>query len=89
MPKHGIKIISETVGSGPELKKGNRVRVVCDIQLNKGDYLAQNQETSFVFGDRDLVAAGAALLAIDPTPDGGQRREAALVAGEVRQANYG
>jgi peptidylprolyl isomerase len=56
MPKHGIKIISEETGSGSELKKGDRVRAKYDIQLNKGDYLARNQESLFVIGEREMVA---------------------------------
>jgi FKBP-type peptidyl-prolyl cis-trans isomerase len=56
VPKHGIKIISEETGSGSALKKGDRVRVKYDIQLNKGDYLARDQESLFVIGDREMVA---------------------------------
>ena len=56
MSKHGIKIISEEAGSGSELKKSDRVRAKYDIQLNKGDYLARNQESLFVIGDREMVA---------------------------------
>jgi FKBP-type peptidyl-prolyl cis-trans isomerase len=56
MPKRGIKILSETVGSGPELKKGDRVRVKCDIQLSRGEYLAKDQEDAWVVGDREMIA---------------------------------
>ena len=56
MPKSGVKIISEEIGSGAELKKGDRVRVLYDIQLNKGDYLAKGQESVFVIGDREMIA---------------------------------
>jgi FKBP-type peptidyl-prolyl cis-trans isomerase len=56
MPKIGIKIISEEIGSGAELKKGDRVRVKYDIQLNKGDYLAQSQESVIVIGNRHMIA---------------------------------
>ena len=56
MPKSGIKIVSDTPGTGPELKPGDRVRLRYDIQLNHGDFLAQDQETEFAVGDRDLVA---------------------------------
>jgi FKBP-type peptidyl-prolyl cis-trans isomerase len=56
MPKSGIKIVSEKPGSGPELKKGERVRVRYDIRFNRGDFLARNQETVFTVGDRELVA---------------------------------
>jgi FKBP-type peptidyl-prolyl cis-trans isomerase len=38
------------------LKKGDRVRAKYDIQLSKGDFLAQDQESVFVIGDREMVA---------------------------------
>jgi hypothetical protein len=44
MPKSGIKIVSETPGTGPELKKGDRVRLRYDIQLNHGDFLARDRD---------------------------------------------
>ncbi len=56
MPKSGIKIVSDTPGIGPELKKGDRVRLIYDIQLNRGDFLAKDQETVFKVGDRNFVA---------------------------------
>lgn len=56
MPKAGIKIISDTLGVGPELKKGDRVRVRYDIQLNRGDFLARDQETTLTVGDREVIA---------------------------------
>jgi FKBP-type peptidyl-prolyl cis-trans isomerase len=56
MPKSGIKIVAETPGTGPELKKGDRVRIRYDIQLNRGDYLARDQETILTFGDREFIA---------------------------------
>jgi FKBP-type peptidyl-prolyl cis-trans isomerase len=56
MPKPGIKIVSDTPGSGPELKKGDRVRLRCDIQLNHGEFLVRDQETIWTVGDRILVA---------------------------------
>lgn len=56
MPKPGIKIVSDTPGNGPELKPGDRVRLRYDIQLNRGDFLAKNQETILTMGDRECVA---------------------------------
>jgi FKBP-type peptidyl-prolyl cis-trans isomerase len=56
MPKSGIKIVSETPGSGAELKKGDRVRIRYDIQLNHGDFLSRDQETILTVGDREFVA---------------------------------
>ena len=56
MPKSGIKIVSDRPGTGPGLKPGDRVRVRYDIQLNRGDFLAQDQESEFTVGDREFVA---------------------------------
>jgi FKBP-type peptidyl-prolyl cis-trans isomerase len=56
MPKPGIKIVSETPGSGPELKKGDRVQLRYDCQLNRGDYLARDREEIWIIGDREAVA---------------------------------
>ncbi|MBB6050130.1 FKBP-type peptidyl-prolyl cis-trans isomerase [Armatimonas rosea] len=55
-PKSGIKILSETIGSGPELKRGDCVRLRYDIQLCRGDFLVQDQEAMYTVGDRDFVA---------------------------------
>ena len=56
MTKNGIKIIEETLGTGPLLKKGDRVRLRYDIRLNRGDYLARDQVSEWVVGDRNFVA---------------------------------
>jgi FKBP-type peptidyl-prolyl cis-trans isomerase len=56
MPKSGIKIVSETPGTGPEIKKGDRIRVRFDCQLSRGDYVVRDQEISFTVGDRNHVA---------------------------------
>lgn len=52
----GIKIVSEAPGSGPELKKGDRIRLIYDIQLNRGDFVARDQEMVMTVGDRNFVA---------------------------------
>ena len=56
MPKSGIKIVEETPGNGPELKKGDRVRLRYDIQLNRGDFLARDRDEVWTVGDREAVA---------------------------------
>lgn len=56
MAKSGIKIIAETPGAGPELKKGDRVRLKYDIQLNRGEFVAKDRDEVFTVGDRNLVA---------------------------------
>jgi FKBP-type peptidyl-prolyl cis-trans isomerase len=56
MPKRGIKIIAETVGTGQELKKGDRVRLRYDCQLNHGDFIAKDRDEIWTVGDRNAVA---------------------------------
>ncbi len=56
MSKSGIKIVEETPGDGPELKKGDRVRLRYDIQLNRGDFLARDRDEVWTVGDREVVA---------------------------------
>lgn len=56
MPKPGIKIVSETQGSGPPLRKGDRVCVRYSIQFNQGDVLAKDEEVAYTVGDRNFIA---------------------------------
>lgn len=56
MAKPGIKVVSETRGAGPEIKKGDLVRVRYDCQLNKGECLIQDGEQLWRGGDRSAVA---------------------------------
>lgn len=56
MPKSGISIVEESPGDGPELRKGDRVRLRYDIQFNRGDYLIRDQEMTLTVGDRNYVA---------------------------------
>ena len=56
IPKPGIRLVSGPPGTGPELTKGDRVRLTNDIQLNRGDFLARDQETVLTVGDRNFVA---------------------------------
>lgn len=56
MSTHGIRILADSPGSGPPLAKGDRVRVRYSIQLNRGDYLARDEEGIFMVGDRNEVA---------------------------------
>ena len=72
MPKRGIKILSEMPGPGPELKKGDRVRLRYDIQLNRGDFLAKDREEVWTIGDREAVAGFR--YGIEGMRSGGARR---------------
>lgn len=56
MAKSGIRIVSDIPGAGPEIKKGDHVRVRFDILLNRGEYLVQDRELTFAIGDRKLIA---------------------------------
>jgi FKBP-type peptidyl-prolyl cis-trans isomerase len=72
MPKSVIKIVAETPGTGPELKKDHRVRVRYDIQLNGGEFLVRDQETVFIVGDRGFIAGFR--YALEGMRAGGTRR---------------
>ncbi len=72
MPKSGIKIVAETPGTGPELKKGDRVRLRYDIQLNRGDFLARDRDEIWTLGDREAVAGFR--YGLDGMRAGGSRR---------------
>lgn len=56
MPKSGIKIIEDILGSGPLIQKGDRVKLSYDVALNRGDVLFHNQEAIWTVGDRNFVA---------------------------------
>lgn len=56
MPKSGIKILSETPGTGPELKKGDKVRLLYDIRLNRGEVVVSDRDEVQTFGSRDVIA---------------------------------
>jgi len=56
MSKRGIKILSDTPGSGPPLKKGDRVRLRYSILLNRGEYLVRDEVADFTIGDRSVIA---------------------------------
>jgi FK506-binding nuclear protein len=56
MPKSGIKILSDVPGTGPELKKGDRVRLCYDIQLHRGEVLAKDRKELFTMGSRESIA---------------------------------
>lgn len=58
MPKSGIKILSDTVGTGPEINKGDRIRLRYSVQFSRGEYLVQDQEHNFTVGYRDSMVAG-------------------------------
>ena len=72
MPKAGIKILSGTPGSGPELRKGDRVRLRYDVQLNRGDFLVKDREEVWTIGDRNIVAGFR--YGLEGIREGGTRR---------------
>lgn len=55
MAKPGIRIIEETIGSGPEVGTSDEVEVCFDIQLNRGDFLARDEWLTLSLADRDIV----------------------------------
>lgn len=54
--RSGIKILADLPGEGPELKKGDCVRVRYSIRLNQGEYLRQDEVVEYIVGDREFVA---------------------------------
>ncbi len=59
MACHGeksIKILSEEMGKGPELKKGDRVRLRYRMQLHRGEFLGEEQVCETTMGSRELIA---------------------------------
>src|SRR4051812_39812568 len=72
MPKKGIKILSEVPGTGPQLEKGNRVRIRYDIQLNRGDFVAKDRDEVWTVGDREAIAGFR--YGLDGMRAGGSRR---------------
>jgi FKBP-type peptidyl-prolyl cis-trans isomerase len=55
-PKSGIKILEDLPGDGPELAKGDRVRIRYSIRLNQGDYLREDEVVECTVGDRGFIA---------------------------------
>lgn len=55
-PKPGVKILADVSGEGPELRKGDRVRVRYAIRLNHGDCVRDDETVEFTIGDREFVA---------------------------------
>jgi FKBP-type peptidyl-prolyl cis-trans isomerase len=72
MPKSGIKILADTPGTGPELKKGDRVRLKYDIHLNRGDFLVRDQDSIWTVGTRRFV--NGFLYGLEGMRPGGTRR---------------
>lgn len=53
--KPGIKLISETEGSGVEAKKGDRVKVLLNGWLNKGEIIQNGFACEVVLGARNVI----------------------------------
>ncbi len=56
MSKSGIKIMSETLGTGAVVAKSDRVRVLYDIRLSGGDVLVQDEWRTLALNDREVIA---------------------------------
>lgn len=72
MPKPGITIVDETLGTGPLLVKGDRIRLRYDIQLNRGEFVVIDQESEITIGDRETIAGFR--YGLDGMRAGGTRR---------------
>jgi peptidylprolyl isomerase len=55
MLKAGIKLLSETPGSGEPIQKGNTVKVRLNGWLNQGKQIQENYLGEFVVGSRDVI----------------------------------
>jgi FKBP-type peptidyl-prolyl cis-trans isomerase len=72
MAKSGIRIIEETVGSGPEIGGHDRVWVVYDMQLSRGDFIVQDQGYALSLDDRNTIAG--LRFGIEGMREGGTRK---------------
>ncbi len=52
----GIKLQSETIGTGREARRGDKVTVRYDLSLNRGDLVQSVDSYSFVLGKREVIA---------------------------------
>ena len=53
--KPGIKLVSESEGSGPPVKKGDRVTVRLSGWLNQGDPVQENHVAEITVGSRVTI----------------------------------
>jgi FKBP-type peptidyl-prolyl cis-trans isomerase len=72
MAKPGIKILEDSVGTGPLLETGNRVKIRYDIHLNRGDCVVQDAESTITLGDRAYIAGF--IYGLEGMRAGGTRR---------------
>jgi FKBP-type peptidyl-prolyl cis-trans isomerase len=72
MSRPGIKIIEDIPGPGCELQQGDRVRICYDIELNRGDFIAQDQTSVMTIGRREIIAGFR--YGLEGMRVGGQRR---------------
>lgn len=72
MPKPGIKFFEDTPGEGAPLNKGDRVRILFDIQLHHGDFLTRDRELVHTIGDREVIAG--LRYGLEGMREGGRRR---------------
>ncbi len=56
MLKSGIKLLSETLGTGEPIKKGDTVKVRLNGWLNHGEQIQENYLAEVVVGNREVVS---------------------------------
>ncbi len=54
--KPGIRILEDIVGSGDEVKTGDRIEIQYDLYLNHGDLIQSGVQYQAVLGDRNTIA---------------------------------
>jgi len=70
--KPGIKLVSESEGSGPPVKKGDTVRVRLNGWLNQGEPVQENYVGEIVVGSR--VAIPGIEYSLEGMKQGGKRK---------------
>ncbi|MEK6642309.1 MAG: FKBP-type peptidyl-prolyl cis-trans isomerase [Planctomycetota bacterium] len=53
--KPGIAVVEEIVGTGPIVDNHQRVHILYDIQLNRGDFLARDERLTFRLNERGVI----------------------------------
>jgi len=70
--KSGVKLLSETPGTGQPIKKGDTVKVGLNGWLNKGQQIQENHLCEVAVGDRKLIPGID--YSIEGMTKGGKRR---------------
>jgi len=70
--KSGVKLLSETSGTGESIKKGDTVKVRLNGWLNQGQQIQENHFCEIIVGSRDVIPGID--YSIDGMRRGGKRK---------------